>query len=135
MLAGLGPAHPKPKNTMKEAQHALSPLPNRGDRMMPVASAAVSISGAALIFIVFGVLIWAGGALAVAGYGGSRGYPFVPLFASALAVGWGLVLVAVTIIAGPLGRHCPMCHRLVPTGRTSCDGCNYDFIDRKVYAS
>jgi hypothetical protein len=65
------------------------------------------------------------------------GYPFFPLFVSGLVpgLGWALVLLAVTLAAGPRGRHCPMCHRLVPTGRTTCDGCNYDFVDRKVYAS
>lgn len=103
--------------------------------MMPAMYAALSTTTGIAVLIAVGVLIWFGGALAVAGYGRSRGYPFVPLFATCLVFGWGLVLLAVTFIAGPHGRNCPMCHRLVPTGRTSCDGCNYDFIDRRVYAS
>lgn len=84
-----------------------------------------------------GVLIWLALAVAVAAYGQSRGYPFFPLVVSGLVpgLGWALVLLGLTLAAGPHGRHCPICHRLVPTGRTSCDGCNYDFTDREVYES
>jgi hypothetical protein len=99
---------------------------------------AAIVSGSGIVEVVAaGVLIWLALPVLVALYGQSRGYPFFPLFVSGLVpgLGWALVLLAVTLAAGPQGRHCPTCHRLVPTGRTSCDGCNYDFVDRKVYAS
>lgn len=98
-----------------------------------VCGALLSSSGIVEV-VVAGVLIWIAFAVAVAAYGHSGGYPF---FVSSLVPGLGgaLVLLALTLAAGPHGRRCPMCNRLVPTGRTSCDGCNYDFIDRKVYES
>lgn len=105
--------------------------------MAPVVYAALSTSSRVLILIVAGSLIWLGVAIAVAAYGRSRGYPFFPLFVCGLVpgLGWALVLLGVTLAAGPHGRHCPLCHRLVRTGFTSCGRCNYDFVDRKVYES
>lgn len=103
--------------------------------MGPIVYGALSTSSGIAVVILAGALIWFASALAVAGYGQSRGYPFLPLFVTGLfpGLGWPLVLLAVTLAAGPHTRHCPMCHGLVPTGRTSCDGCNYDFVDQKVY--
>jgi hypothetical protein len=115
----------------------LPALVHRGSITGSSVHAAVLSSSGIVEVVAAGVLIWLALAAMVALYGQSRGYPFFPLFLSGLVpgLGWALVLLTVTLAAGPHGRHCPMCHRLVPTGRTTCDGCNYDFVDRKVYAS
>ena len=112
-------------------------LVHRGLIMGSSVYAAVLSSSGIVEVVVAGVLIWLALAALVAVYGQSRGYPFFPLFVSGLVpgLGWALVLLAVTLAAGPRGRHCPICHQLVPNGRTTCDGCNYDFVDRKVYGS
>jgi hypothetical protein len=79
--------------------------------------AAVLSSSGIVEVVAAGVLIWLALAALVPLYGQSRGYTFFPLFVSGLVpgLGWALVLLAITVAAGPHGRHCPMCHRLVPT--------------------
>ena len=52
------------------------------------------IGGALLVWLVFGGM--------VAEYGRERGYPWFPLFLSAIFLGFPLVLLVVTIGSGPV---------------------------------
>lgn len=60
---------------------------------------ALTTAGRVESLIVVGVVIWLVLALMVAAYGGGFGYPFFPLFVSAVFLGFPLVLLAVTIAA------------------------------------
>ena len=63
---------------------------------------AIISGGALLVWLVLAVL--------VADYGRGKGFPFFPLFISAVflgPVGWALVLLAVTIGAGPRRNGSP----------------------------
>jgi hypothetical protein len=51
------------------------------------------------------VLIWLVLSAMVAAYGSDRGYPFFPLFVSAAFIGFPVVLLVVTIAAGPRRRR------------------------------
>jgi hypothetical protein len=68
---------------------------------------ALTTSARVGIVIAGGFVIWILLAAAAATYGSAKGYPFFPLFISALflgPLGWALVLLAVTIGAGPRRR-------------------------------
>jgi hypothetical protein len=54
---------------------------------------AIIVGGVAVIFLLVNA--------AVASYGSDRGYPFFPLFVASLFMGFPLVLLVVTIAAGP----------------------------------
>jgi len=47
------------------------------------------------------VVLWVLGAIAVAGYGRNRGYPWLPLFFCGLFLYWPIVLLAIVIGVGP----------------------------------
>lgn len=69
---------------------------------MPV----LALTTAARIDIIGGaaILLWLAIATMVAGYGRGKGFPFFPLFVSAIflgPVGWALVLLGIVLAAGP----------------------------------
>lgn len=75
---------------------------------MPQVVILAALTTTARIEIISGaaILVWLVLAVVVADYGRGKGYPFFPLFVSAVflgPVGWAIVLLAVTVGAGPGG--------------------------------
>lgn len=60
------------------------------------------MTGQHFVLVVVGALvIWTAAAWVTAEYGRGKGFPFFPLFLSAWFLGFPLVLLAITIGAGP----------------------------------
>ena len=76
-------------------------------------SFAITVTSRVELIALAAFVVWIVLAGAVAEYGHGRGFPWWPLFLCGLFLSWPLVLLAVTIGAGPRKRQGPP-----PQGRT-----------------